>query len=78
MMVARYNATGYDPSMTAQHGGAWVRYSDYANLTQLARDIEDSILSCEKGQTIYDVLANYRSVRRTILAIREAEKEARG
>lgn len=31
-MVERYNAVGYDPGMTAAHGGSWVRYSDYARL----------------------------------------------
>lgn len=38
---------------------------------QSATDLEDSLLACENGQTIYDVLANYRAVRRTIQRARE-------
>lgn len=33
-------------------------------------DVEDAILACERGNTVYDVLANYRAVRRTIQDIR--------
>ena len=35
------------------------------------RDLEDAILACERG-TMSDVLANYRTVRRTIQDTRAA------
>lgn len=47
--------------------------AEKAGVVGWRRDIEDAILECEKGLTIHDVLANYRTVRRTIQAIRASE-----
>jgi len=41
------------------------------------RDLEDAILACEKGQTLQDVLANYRAVRRTLQVIMRTDDEVK-
>lgn len=40
--------------------------------TAACLDLENAILACESGQTVFDVVANYRAVRRTIQNARAA------
>lgn len=59
--VIRYNACGYDPSMTPQHGGSWVRWSDYdalsadltaakAEIARLTEEINGKTFTVDEGR----------------------------
>lgn len=63
-------ALGFDPAN--HHNAAKCPYCTPAPAVESAQvtDVEDAILACERGNTVYDVLANYRAVRRTIQDIR--------